>query len=309
MKIVVAVGGNALLRRREAATAENQLHNVAVATRGLAAVAREHELVVVHGNGPQVGLLALQAEAYAEVPAYPLDMLGAESVGLVGYLLEQGIANHMMPPGIGPHVDRSVTTLLTRVEVDADDLAFDRPSKPIGPLYPEVRAQALARERGWAIAREDHAGWRRVVPSPAARALVDVRPILWLLERGSVVICGGGGGIPVVRVDGAWHGVEAVVDKDDCAQLIATSIDADALVIATDVSAVQAHWGTPSQHPLQQLTTRDLSRHTFAPGSMQPKVRAACAFADRTGKPAAIGALEDIEALVRGETGTRVLPV
>ncbi len=305
MRVVIAIGGNALLQRRELASASNQLHNVAIATQGLAAVAREHELVVVHGNGPQVGLLALQAQAYTAVPPYPLDMLGAESIGLVGYLLEQGIANHLDAATPG----RTVATLLTRVEVDADDPAFDKPSKPIGPVYSEQRAQALARECGWAISRDATHGWRRVVPSPAARALVDVRPIVWLLERGSVVICGGGGGIPVVRQGPAWQGVEAVIDKDDCACLIAQTIDADALVIATDVPAVYAGWGTPNQHPLQQLTTHDLARHAFAVGSMEPKVRAACAFADRTGKPATIGALKDIEALLKGEAGTRVLPV
>jgi carbamate kinase len=223
MRIVVAVGGNALLRRRESATAENQLHNVAIATQGLAAVAHAHELVVVHGNGPQVGLLALQAEAFTDVPPYPLDMLGAESVGLIGYLLEQGIANHL---GTADAAPRAVATLLTRIEVDADDPAFDHPSKPIGPVYGEQRAQALAHERGWAIARDGSEGWRRVVPSPAARAVVDVRPIAWLLERGSVVICGGGGGIPVLRSPQGWHGVEAVIDKDDCAALIAQTIDA-----------------------------------------------------------------------------------
>jgi carbamate kinase len=305
MRVVVAIGGNALLQRREVASASNQLHNVAIATQGLAAVAREHELVVVHGNGPQVGLLALQAEAYDAVPPYPLDMLGAESIGLVGYLLEQGIANHLEAGAPG----RTVATLLTRVEVEADDPAFDQPSKPIGPVYSEQRAQALARERGWAISRDGMDGWRRVVPSPAARALVDVRPIGWLLERGSVVICGGGGGIPVLRNRQGWHGVEAVIDKDDCASLIAQTIDADALVIATDVPAVYAGWGTVNQHALQQLTTNDLSRHAFAEGSMRPKVRAACAFADHSGKPAAIGALKDIEALLKGEAGTRVLPV
>jgi carbamate kinase len=306
MRIVVAVGGNALLRRRESATAENQLHNVAIATQGLAAVARANELVVVHGNGPQVGLLALQAEAFTDVPPYPLDMLGAESVGLIGYLLEQGIANHL---GTADTAPRAVATLLTRIEVDADDPAFDHPSKPIGPVYGEQRAQALAHERGWAIARDGSAGWRRGRGHHAARAVVDVRPIAWLLERGSVVICGGGGGIPVLRNPQGWHGVEAVIDKDDCAALIAQAIDADALVIATDVDAVYAGWGTPAQQALRQITAAELVQHRFAEGSMQPKVRAACAFAERTGRGAAIGALNDIEALMRGEAGTRVLPV
>jgi carbamate kinase len=302
VRVVVAVGGNALLRRRQPATAQNQLDNVRVAAGGLAAVARQHELIVVHGNGPQVGLLALQAEAYHEVPPYPLDMLGAESGGLIGYLLEQEIGNRLGP-------ERALATLLTRVEVERDDPAFDRPSKPIGPLYGQAHAAQLSREHGWAMAR-DGAGWRRVVPSPAARELVDARPIRWLIEQGAVVICGGGGGIPVLRDGlGPWRGVEAVIDKDDCAALIAERLDADALVIATDVDAVFAHWGTPEQRALGEVTVTELEHEAFAAGSMQPKVNAACRFARRSGRAAAIGALARIEALLAGDSGTRVLPV
>jgi carbamate kinase len=302
MRVVIAVGGNALLRRKQAATAQNQLDNVRIAARGLAAVARQHELIVVHGNGPQVGLLALQAEAYSGVPAYPLDMLGAESDGLIGYLLEQEIGNAL---GVG----RSVATLLTRIEVEADDRAFDEPSKPIGPIYDTDQAAALRRERRWVVARDGDA-WRRVVPSPAAREIVDARPIGWLLERGAVVICGGGGGIPVVRGgDGAWHGVEAVIDKDDCAALVAERMDADVLVIATDVDGVYAHWGSAEQRLWHEITAADLAREHFPPGSMQPKVNAACRFAQRSGHVAAIGSQGAIEALVAGQTGTRVLPI
>jgi carbamate kinase len=305
MRVVVAVGGNALLRRRQAPTAAHQLDNVRVAAAALAAVARDHELVVVHGNGPQVGLLAMQSEALPGVAPYPLDMLGAETDGLIGYLLEQEIDNQLP-------AERCVATLLTRVRVDADDPAFDAPSKPIGALMDPTRAQALMRERGWAMAEERDAqgpAWRRVVPSPAARALVDARPIGWLLERGAVVICGGGGGIPVVRgSDGRWRGVEAVIDKDDCAALIAATIDADRLVIATDVDAVYADWGAPSQRALGEITAAALARQTFAAGSMGPKVRAACTFAGARGRIAAIGALEQIAALVAGEAGTQVLP-
>ncbi len=202
-----------------------------------------------------------------------------------------------------------MATLLTRVEVEPDDKAFDEPTKPIGPLYDAERAVTLRRERGWSMARDGDA-WRRVVPSPAARELVDARPIGWLLERGAVVICGGGGGIPVVRGgDGAWHGVEAVIDKDDCASLIAECLQADALVIATDVDGVYAHWGSAEQRLWQEITVADLARERFPAGSMQPKVSAACRFAQRSGHAAAIGSLDHIEALVAGQAGTRVLPV
>jgi carbamate kinase len=202
-----------------------------------------------------------------------------------------------------------VATLLTRVEVEPDDPAFDAPTKPIGPVYDAQHAEALRRERTWTLAR-DGDGWRRVVPSPAAREIVDLRPVSWLLQRGATVICGGGGGIPVVRdAQGAWHGVEAVIDKDDCAALIAERLGADRLVIATDVDAVYAHWGQPSQHAWREVTAAELERVAFAGGSMQPKVSAACRFARRTGHPAVIGSLDAIEALVAGEAGTRVLPL
>jgi carbamate kinase len=302
MRVAIAVGGNALLRRKQVASAQNQLDNVRIAARGLAAVAKQHELIVVHGNGPQVGLLALQAEAYPDVPAYPLDMLGAETDGLIGYLLEQEIAN-----ALGMH--KTVATLLTRVEVEADDAAFDEPSKPIGPVYDPQRAVALKHERGWTMAR-DGEGWRRVVASPAARELVDARPIGWLLDRGAVVVCGGGGGIPVVcSADGQWHGVEAVIDKDDCAALIAERLQADALIVATDVDGVYMQWGTPEQRLWREVTAAELERERFAAGSMQPKVSAACRFVRRTGRAAAIGPLDRIEALLAGDAGTWVLPV
>jgi carbamate kinase len=302
MRVVIAVGGNALLRRKQVATAQNQLDNVRVAARGLAAVAMKHELIVVHGNGPQVGLLALQSEAYPDVPAYPLDMLGAETDGLIGYLLEQEIGN-----ALGG--ERAVATLLTRVEVEADDAAFDEPTKPIGPVYDPQRAVALKHEHGWTMAR-DGEGWRRVVASPAARAIVDARPIGWLLERGAVVVCGGGGGIPVLRSgDGQWHGVEAVIDKDDCAALIAERLQADALIIATDVQGVYAQWGTLAQRLWREVTAAELEREPFAAGSMQPKVSAACRFVRRSGRSAAIGPLDRIEALAAGDAGTWVLPI
>jgi carbamate kinase len=229
-------------------------------------------------------------------------MLGAETDGLIGYLLEQEIGNAL-------GMQRTVATLLTRVEVETDDAAFDAPSKPIGPVYDADRAVTLRRERGWTMARDGQA-WRRVVPSPAARELVDAKPIGWLLDRGAVVICGGGGGIPVVRnAQGQWHGVEAVIDKDDCGALIAERLNADALIIATDVDGVYAQWGTPAQRSWREVTAAELERERFAVGSMQPKVSAACRFVRRSGRSAAIGPLDRIEALAAGDVGTWILPV
>lgn len=301
MRLVVALGGNALLRRGQALSAENQLSNIRLAAAPLARLAAQHELVLTHGNGPQVGLLALQGAAYAEVASYPLDVLGAETEGMIGYLLEQEIANRLAP-------ERVVATLLTRVEVDPQDAAFQHPSKPIGPVYPPEQARALAAQGGWQLA-PDGAGLRRVVASPAPLRVLGVQPLRWLLERGAVVIAGGGGGIPVARMPGdGLQGVEAVIDKDLCAGLLARELGADCLLIATDVDAVYLDWGLPTQRALRQTTPAELAAMAFPPGSMAPKVAAACAFVEATGRPAVIGALGAIEAMLAGDAGTRVLP-
>lgn len=300
MRIVVALGGNALLRRGEPAEATSQRENVVRAVDGLAPLATGHGLVVTHGNGPQVGLLALQADAYRDVRPYPLDVLGAESEGMVGYLLEQELHNRL--PGT------EVAALLTQVVVDPHDPGFDAPSKPIGPVYDETRAHTLAVERGWVIAR-DGSGFRRVVPSPAPLEIVELRTITVLLDAGVVVICTGGGGIPVVRApDGALHGVEAVIDKDLASALLAESIGADRLLLLTDVSAVKHAFGTPEATPIPRATPAELRRERFAAGSMGPKVDAACRFVERTGRTAAIGALEDAVAVLGGSAGTQVVP-
>lgn len=301
MRIVAALGGNALLRRGEPLAADLQRRNVARAVEALAPLGRGHELVVTHGNGPQVGLLALQSLAYAEVAPYPLDVLGAESEGMIGYLLEQELVNAL--PG------RPVATLLTQVVVDADDPAFAHPTKPIGPLYREQEARRLAQERGWSIAR-DGDGWRRVVPSPEPRRIVELSTIRLLVEAGVLVVCAGGGGIPVLADSaGALRGVEAVIDKDLAAALLATSIGADRLLLLTDVDAVYRGYGAPVAEAIREVTPSELRAELLPAGSMAPKAEAACRFVEQTGGRAAIGALEDAAALAAGERGTQVLAV
>lgn len=300
MKIVVALGGNALLRRTEVPSADNQLANVRLAATQLARLANAHSLVLTHGNGPQVGLLALQAAAYTDVPVYPLDVLGAETEGMIGYLLEQEIANRLP-------ADRVVATLLTRVEVDPRDPAFLHPTKPIGPVYAQAQAQRMADAKGWKMVA-DGSGLRRVVASPQPLRLLSLAPIRCLLADGALVIAAGGGGIPVARSeDGhSMHGVDAVIDKDLCSSLLARQLQVDCLVIVTDVAAAYVDWGLPNQRALGRVTPDELERHTWPAGSMGPKVAAACAFVRATGGRAVIGSLNDIEALVAGGAGTQV---
>lgn len=300
MRVVVALGGNALLRRDQPPTADNQLANIRRAAAQLARVAEHHDLVLTHGNGPQVGLLALQAAAYIDVDAYPLDVLGAQTDGMIGYLLEQELAN-LLP------ATRAITTLITRVEVDAQDPAFGHPSKPIGPIYTQVESERVAAAKGWNMAA-DGASFRRVVASPQPLRVLGIQAIRWLLEHGALVIAAGGGGIPVARngEGNDLHGVEAVIDKDLCSSLLARELHADVLVIATDVPAVYLDWGLPTQRALGQVTPHDLSEHDFAVGSMKPKVDAARAFVLATGRRAVIGSLEQIEAMLAGSAGTQV---
>ncbi len=298
MLVVTALGGNALLRRGEPADVASQRRNVGTAARAIAALAADHEVVVTHGNGPQVGLLALQGEAYEEVDPYPLDVLGAEAEGMIGYLLEQELVNEL---GETP-----VATLLTQVVVDAGDPAFARPTKPIGPVFDNETAARLAAERGWALA-PDRDGQRRVVASPEPRSIVELPTIRLMVEAGVVVICVGGGGIPVLLDDqGRLRGAEAVIDKDLAAALLARSLEADALLLLTDVPAVELGWGTPDARPLGEVASSELRSSEFQPGSMGPKVEAACRFAEATGAVAGIGALGDAAGILAGERGTRV---
>lgn len=302
MRVVIALGGNALLKRGEPMTAGHQRSNVRVAAGALARVATDHELVVSHGNGPQVGLLALQGAAYKDVEAYPLDVLGAETQGMIGYLVEQELGN-LLP------FDRPLATILTMVEVDPDDPAFGDPTKFVGPIYDKAQADALAAEKGWVV-KPDGASWRRVVPSPRPKRIFEIGPMRWLLEHGSVVICAGGGGIPTMYAKDAERqllGVEAVIDKDLASSLLARELSADLFVMATDVDGVYLDWGTPDQRRLERVTPATLDAMSFPAGSMGPKVAAATEFVAATGKRAAIGSLEQIDGLVAGTAGTNVV--
>lgn len=300
MRVVVALGGNALLRRGETPTAEAQRRNLERAGAAIAAVARDHDLVITHGNGPQVGLLMLQSTRPDQGPRFPLDVVSAESVGMIGYLLETELSNRL--PG------REVATLLTRVQVDPGDPAFDEPTKPIGPGCDRERADALAREHGWSFV-QDGGRWRRVVPSPRPLRILELDTIRLLVRHGVLVVCAGGGGLPVIVTgDGRIVGVEAVVDKDRTTALLAEELDADALLLLTDVDAVVEGWGTAEARSIRRASPERLRALELDPGSMGPKVEAACAFVDATGRPAAIGALEDAAALLDGNAGTRVEP-
>jgi carbamate kinase len=302
MRVVVALGGNALLRRGEDTTSENQRENVRVACEALAPIAAEHELVISHGNGPQVGLLALQGAAYTRVPTYPLDVLDAETQGMIGYLVEQELGNRLP-------FDKPIATLLTMIEVDPDDPAFGAPSKPIGPIYDRDAADELARERGWTF-KPDGDSFRRVVPSPAPKQIFELRQIRWLLEHGTVVICAGGGGIPTAYRPGRQLvGVEAVIDKDRASQLLASQLGAEVFVMATDADAVYVDWGTPSARAIARAHPDALAAYAeqFPAGSMGPKVEAARGFARATpGTRAAIGGLADVAGMLAGKAGTTV---
>jgi carbamate kinase len=300
MRVVVALGGNALQRRGEPMTVDVQRANVRVACQALAPVALEHELVVSHGNGPQVGLLALQAAAYGDTEAYPFDVLGAQTEGMIGYLIEQELGN-LLP------FEKPLATVLTMVEVDPDDPAFADPTKFVGPLYTAEEAERLSAVKGWAV-KPDGDHWRRVVPSPRPVRIFEIRPVSWLLEHGSVVVCTGGGGIPTMYRPGTRTlvGVDAVIDKDRSSAVLARDLNADRLVIATDAAAVYVEWGTPRQRAIRAAHPDAIGALSFPAGSMGPKVEAACEFARWSGGEAVIGALPEIGELLAGTAGTRV---
>lgn len=299
MRIVIALGGNALLRRGQVLSAENQRENIKIACKEIAKVHANNELIIVHGNGPQVGLLALQNLAYKDTPAYPLDVLGAETVGMIGYMIQQELGNLVAK-------ETSLSTVLTQVEVDLNDPAFAKPTKPIGPVYSREEVEKLTQEKKWEIA-PDGDKYRRVVPSPLPKRIFEIKPIKWLLEKGSIVICAGGGGIPTYfDENNNLCGVEAVIDKDLCSALLAEKIKADLFVIATDVKATFINWGEKDQKAIANIHPDALADMNFAAGSMGPKVQAVINFVSNTGKDAVIGSLSDIVEMVSGKAGTRI---
>jgi carbamate kinase len=299
MRILVALGGNALLRRGEPMTAETQRANVQTAATALAAIHPGNELVITHGNGPQVGLLALQGAAYNPDEVYPLDVLGAQTDGMIGYMIEQELGN-LLP------FEVPFATILTMVEVDPNDPGFANPTKFIGPVYSESDAERLKGEKGWAM-KKDGDKWRRVVASPQPKQIFEVRPIKWLLEKGAIVIAAGGGGIPTVYEFGRrLRGIEAVIDKDLCSELLARQLEADFFIMATDADAVFFDWGKPSAKAFRRAPPKAMREYSFPAGSMAPKVDAACRFAEMTGKWAAIGAFKDLSSILRGEAGTTI---
>lgn len=303
MRVVVALGGNALLKRGEPMTAEAQRANVRRAAPSLAEVASDHALLLSHGNGPQVGLLALQAAAYEEVEPYPLDVLGAQTEGMIGYVLEQELGN-VLP------FEVPLATLLTMIEVDPADPAFNNPTKFVGPVYDKATADQLVAEKDW-VFKADGEYWRRVVPSPEPKRIFEIRPIRWLLEHDTLVICAGGGGVPTMydpEVERTLTGVEAVIDKDLASELLAREVEADVFVMVTDVDGVYVDWGTPEQRRLEETTPEELRRLDFAAGSMGPKVEAAARFVERTGQRSAIGGLDQIVDIVEGNAGTQIVP-
>ncbi len=300
MRIVIALGGNALLQKNQPPEAEIQRQNIAEAARAIAKIAEGNELVITHGNGPQVGLLALQAENYPAVRPYPLDILDAESEGMLGYQIEQALMNALP--------ERHVVALLSQVLVDQNDLAFNQPDKPVGGFYPTAERQRLEEEHYWSIGEFEN-GLRRLVPSPEPEKILELPAIKLLVNKGMVVVCGGGGGIPVVRdASGSLRGVAAVIDKDLTSALLATALAADVLLLLTNVDGVYQDWGQANTLALEQASVSELRNLDFEPGTMRPKIEAACRFVERTGNVAYIGHLSQISAIIADQSGTKIVP-
>lgn len=297
--LVIALGGNALLQRGAVLSAENQYQSISLIADAIGKLAKKYRIAIVHGNGPQVGLLALQNLAYRDVPPYPLDILVAESQGMIGYMLAQQLGAF--------HPAQPVSTLLTRVLVDSEDPAYQQPSKFIGPVYDPQQQAELEQKYGWSM-KLDGKYLRRVVPSPEPKKILDIEAINLLLAKNHIVICNGGGGVPMVASNEGMVGSEAVIDKDLASALLAEALDADHLVILTDADAVYQHWGTPQQKAIRSATTKELAPMAVADGSMGPKIMAVSRFVQLSGKVAHIGALADIESVLAGTSGTLITP-
>ncbi|MGE3149530.1 MAG: carbamate kinase [Pseudorhodoplanes sp.] len=298
MRVMVALGGNALLKRGEPISADVQRSNARKAAQALADIARDHQIVVAHGSGPQVGLLALQAASFSGVSPFPLDIISAESIGMIGYVIEQELTNALPSSA-------KLATLLTQIEVSPEDPAFKRPEKPIGPIFDAAEAEQISQIHGWPLAEESPGKWRRVVASPLPVRITQIDTIRLLVENGVITICAGGGGIPVVQnQDGDLVGVEAVIDKDRAAGLLAHELSADAFLMLTDVDAVYEAWGTQNLRALRRVRANEIDPQNFPPGSMGPKVEAAAEFAAIDGRISGIGRLEDARAILEGRAGT-----
>jgi carbamate kinase len=299
MRVVVALGGNALLQRGQALSAENQRDNIRVAAGQMAEIHEHHELIIAHGNGPQVGLAALMDAAYTDVDPYPLDVLGAKTIGMIGYIIEQEMGN------IIPFEDH-IITVLTQIVVDPADPAFQNPTKPVGPVYDKAEAEKLQGEKGWAMA-PDGEYFRKVVPSPLPQRIIEIDTIKMLVDNGVMVICAGGGGIPVAYDDESkLFGVEAVIDKDLASGLLANGLDAEMFVMLTDVPSVYVDFGTENQRAIRAAHPDAIEALDFAAGSMGPKVSGACKYVRETGFESAIGQLSDLAAIMSGEAGTLI---
>jgi carbamate kinase len=300
MRVVIALGGNALLKRGESLTVENQRINVKLAAKAIGRViAAGHEVIVTHGNGPQVGLMALQDMAHDQALASPIDVLGAETEGMLGYLIAQELGNALP-------INTEIAALITQIEVDATDPAFQKPTKPIGPVYSEHEAANLKAKHGWVMV-PDGLHFRRAVASPRPKRILEINVIRLLIESRVTVICAGGGGIPVVRKDDGGHsGIEAVIDKDHASGLLAREVSAEALLLLTDVDGVYLDWGRPHQRLLATATPDELNAHSFASGSMAPKVAAAIEFTTNGQGMTGIGRLEDALEILQQRAGTVV---
>ncbi|WP_159567666.1 carbamate kinase [Budvicia diplopodorum] len=296
--LVLALGGNALLQRNEVLSADNQYKNIAAIAKVVKVLSEDYNVVIVHGNGPQVGLLSLQNLAYEETPAYPLDILVAETQGMLGYMITQSLGQEAGMP--------QVTSVLTRVLVDTDDVAFKNPTKFIGPVYNQQSAAEMAKRHGWTM-KQDGKYIRRVVPSPMPKRILDVDAINALLSMRHVVVCNGGGGVPVAdNKNNGFIGIEAVIDKDFSAALLAAELNADCLLVLTDADAVYQDWGTPNQRALRDVTAEALKPFAIADGSMGPKAQAVIGYVEKSGNPAYIGALHDAAQILKGEKGTKI---
>ena len=300
MRILIALGGNALLKRGQAMAYQTELSNVRKASQQILSLYRDNELIITHGNGPQVGLIALQQEAFKDtVPAYPLDAMGAQSIGLIGYMIQKELTAILGP-------DSKIVSVLTQTEVDKDDPAFNHPTKPVGPVYEKQTADRLMQEHGWTMAK-DNEHYRRVVASPDPKRILGLSALQTLIDSGHLIICCGGGGIPVYfKNSGELVGAEAVIDKDLASSLLAASLKADLFIIATDVKGIFLNWEQSNQKLIRQTSPAFLRQQKFVTGSMGPKVEAACRFVEKTGRTAVVGSLEEIEDLAVGLAGTRI---